>query len=172
MIRACSFILLLLPAVAYTQVYRNAVYAELGGAGLAYSVGYERHFGAQRAFVARAGVSAVWLVEANTREQLRLQALPVGFSWLYGRRAHRLELGLGLTAAFAQSNLDTREGSLDTYSFLAAVATVGYRYQPLSSRWFARVALTPLYGGARFDPLSTGGFMPWLSLGGGYRFGS
>jgi hypothetical protein len=157
------------PAVSFAQQFQGAVFFELGGPGLAYSVGLEKTIGQKERFAARVGLSTVLLIEENTRERLSWWAIPIGASWLVGKRAHKLELGLGITTCFARSNLDEQEGNYQTYNFIAPFATVGYRYEPVSKRWFARISATPIYGGSKFDPFGWS-ISPWGSIGGGWRF--
>lgn len=145
---------------------RNAVHFELGGPGILYSLNYERFFWPQ--FSVRAGLSLFGLRENTTGDALGVFAMPITGQYLLGKGSHHLELGLGLMTGVMWSDLNSYQKT-ETFGLIAATATIGYRYQPPRRGFFFRVALTPLYGGSRFEPLGLP-MTPWGSIGAGYAF--
>lgn len=147
-------------------VARNAVYAELGGPGLLYTVNYER-FLLPRLSV-RAGCSLFGFRESGTGDTLGIFTLPLTTQVLLGGGAHHLELGLGLLTGVMWSALNSHDRT-GHFGLIAATATIGYRYQPPAGGLLLRVALTPFYGGERFEPAGLP-VTPWGSVGAGYVF--
>jgi|AntRauTorcE11897_2_1112592.scaffolds.fasta_scaffold01801_8 hypothetical protein len=134
---------------------KNVIYLELGGNGVGYSFNYERRLGGR--FWGRIGAS--YFPDAF----LDLATVPLGVSYLFGKNSSFLELGLGTTLAYAES-----EGLFDSQDeqvFGAALnATIGHRLQPPGSSFFWRIAFTPL-----FSPVA-GKFLPTGGLSLGYSF--
>lgn len=145
---------------------RNAVYAELGGPGLLYTINYERFF-LPRLSV-RAGFSLFGFRESGTGDTLGIFTLPLTAQYLVGSGSHHLELGLGLITGVMWSDLNSFDRT-EHFGLIAATATVGYRYQPPAGGLLLRVALTPFYGGERFEPAGLP-VTPWGSVGAGYAF--
>lgn len=145
---------------------RNAVHFELGGPGILYSLNYERFFLPQ--FSVRAGLSLFGLRENTTGDNLGVFTVPITGQYLVGKGSHHLELGLGLMTGVLWSDLNSYNKT-ETFGLIAATATIGYRYQPPRTGFLFRVALTPLYGGSRFEPLGLP-VTPWGAIGAGYAF--
>lgn len=154
------------PQKSISSEPRHAVYLELGGPGMLYSLNYEHFIGRQ--FSIRGGLSLFGLRENTTGDTLGGFAVPVTGQYLLGRGAHHLELGLGLMTGVLWSDLNSYRKS-ESFGLIAATATVGYRYQPPRQGFLFRVALTPLYGGSRFEPLGLP-ITPWGSISAGYAF--
>lgn len=145
---------------------RNAVHAELGGPGLLYTVSYERFVLPELSV--RAGFSLFGFREGGTGDTLGVFTLPLTAQYLVGRGSHHLELGLGLITGVLWSDLNSFDRT-ERFGLIAATATVGYRYQPPAGGLVLRVALTPFFGGARFEPAGLP-VMPWGCVGAGYAF--
>lgn len=145
---------------------RNATYFEVGGPGILYSLNYERFILPQ--FSVRAGVSLFGLHENTTGDTLGVFAVPITGQYLVGKGSHHLELGMGILTGVMWSDLNSYQKT-ESFGLIAATATIGYRYQPPRQGFLFRVALTPLYGGSRFEPLGLP-VTPWGSISAGYAF--
>jgi hypothetical protein len=130
---------------------RNAVYFELGGNAILYSVNYERRL--NDTWSGRAGfmiVSASGIDEDTGDEvDVSLAIIPVMANALVGRGTHRLELGIGPLFAIGGGQIeDTELGEVDEFSAagLAGVtSTFGYRRQPRDGGFIFRASLNPFY---------------------------
>lgn len=128
---------------------RNAIYTELLGPGILYSVNYE--FRPVRMLSLRAGFSiwrlpTFWLFIDGW---LRFNGFPLTASYLLGQGSHSLEIGGGIMPVnveiegeevFFGSEI---EGS---GSLILGTGIFGYRYQP-SKGAFIKCAATPLFSG-------------------------
>jgi hypothetical protein len=121
---------------------RNAVYVELIGNGLLYSVNYDRmltdHLSAR--------VGASYLGARTDTESASLATFPVMINYLTGARSnHHFEAGAGVTllTASAEDLDDFEEAGFDG---IAGTATLGYRYQRPQGGFVFRSGLTPFFG--------------------------
>lgn len=131
----------------------NAVYLELLGNGIFYSINYDRRFG--DAFGARAGLGGVG----------NAGAVPITLNYLLGGTRHHLELGIGPLIVYGPETFEDEQGDLVTGATTLAVlgtGTFGYRFQPDTGGFVFRIGLTPFF--------STGGILPWAGLSLGYAF--
>lgn len=120
-----------------TRIFKNLVFAELGGNGGIYSLNYERRFKLtdQWSMTARIGYSAIPAGSGSngaTFSHYRdFQTIPLSASLLHGK-INMLELGIGYTPLIiTESHL--------LYDFRNYVApSVGYRYQNWSRHFIFR----------------------------------
>jgi hypothetical protein len=145
----------------------NAVYLELLGNGLVYSINYERRLPAWNLGLrAGAGFFTDRISSASGSGNLVLVSFPLVASYYLGPPRHKLELGLGATILYVGASSDSTgtryEGSVSGLG-VAATAVIGYRYIPSHSG---------LTLGAGFTPLlrATKGFLPWGGVSAGYAF--
>lgn len=149
--------LLLIPLALQAQTQavpaRDAVYVELLGNGVLYTVNYDRRFTDN--LTGRVGLGVFGGV-----------AVPVMANYLFGEGRGRLELGGGVELIGASDvdfgDLDEQEEVRDSDA-LVGTATVGYRYQPATGGFVFRIGLTPLF--------SLDGGLPWLGISFGHAFG-
>ncbi|WP_022836174.1 hypothetical protein [Salisaeta longa] len=141
---------------AQAQSAKNAIYTEVAGNSLLYSVNYDRRFSDKisgRLGVMTAGASGV-----------SLTAFPLMGNYLLGSGSHRLELGLGPQIFLV--SIDGGSGDLAGFdeegTAIAGTATIGYRYQPMDGGFLFRIGFTPSF--------SQFGFLPWAGLSLGYAF--
>jgi hypothetical protein len=154
---AGALLLVTIPGAATAQEAvvsaRNAVYLELGGNGIAYSVNYDRRFG--NVWTGRAGFmifEASGIDESTGNEvDVSIAIIPVMANALVGKGTHRLELGIGPLFAMAGGDIeDANVGEVDEFSSagLAGVTgTFGYRRQPADGGFVFRASLVPFYSG-------------------------
>lgn len=146
---------------------RNAIFAEVLGNGLLYSINYERMVPDWNIGL-RAGASfiAYQVSDASGSGALRLISFPIVASYYWGTTAHKLQLGLGATIlSFAASTDSTGtkfSGDVDGLG-VAATAVVGYRYWPYEHGISFGIGFTPLLR-------TTKGLLPWGGADFGYAF--
>jgi hypothetical protein len=130
----------------------NALFFEVGGQGILYSVNYDRLLGPH------ASVHAGYTPFGGGE-----YVLPAGISYLSSGN-HRLELGAGLSYL----NVHESEFSIGIRRGLFGTAVFGYRYQPREGGFMFRVGFTPLIGA--FANTRIGPVLPWFGLSTGYCF--
>jgi hypothetical protein len=155
----------LLPVREPPRTAFNALYVELLGAGVIYSLNYDRMFGD---FSARVGVGyysssdRAYSSDGRTYDVANsFLAVPLSVSYLgIGSKQHIFELGAGLTVyRYRGSRPDIFFDTSDGDTGVIGVGTIGYRLQPLNGGFFLRAGVNPLLGARRFLPL------PYISLG-------
>jgi len=152
---------------------KNAIYAEGLGAGIFYSVNYERVFGD---FSGRVGFGYVSLSASETSADgtsgstasATFLAVPLTVSYLgIGSQTNMFEVGGGATILNVGANgsafdVDSSShGSGSTTVVLGNVIT-GYRLQPPNGGFFLRTGINTLLGGSKLPVLP----WPYLALGG------
>ena len=135
----------------------NALYVELLGPGLLYSVDYDRAFGD---LSARIGIGYLSGTSSS------FVAVPLTISYLgLGSKKHMFEIGAGVAIWNFSANyslLGANSNSSTSATIVAATGILGYRYQPPNGGFFLRVGLSPL--------IFQSGFIPWPHLGLGATF--
>ena len=135
----------------------NAVYLELGGNGLLYSLNYDRLLTPRVA----ARVGFMGLGAATDSVSGGVIAAPLMVSYLFGEGNSHFETGLGVMLAAGAID---EVGELEDEGFSGAIgtATVGYRYQRPGGGFVFRAGVTPLF--------DTSGIAPWVGISLGYGF--
>jgi hypothetical protein len=135
----------------------NAVYLELAGNGLLYSLNYDRLLAPKIA--ARVGVMG--LGAASDTSSAAVLAAPLMVSYLFGEGNSHFETGIGVM--LAAGAVDEVEGFEDeSFSGAVGTATVGYRYRRPGGGFVFRAGVTPFF--------NTSGIGPWIGLSFGYGF--
>ena len=133
----------------------QALYAELYGRGLIYSLNYDRRFSKK---LTGLGFSAGFGALAIEGEGFI--AIPLSINYLAGNKGRYFEAGAGVTFANAGSigfnDLSSGDG------VVLATATLGYRRQPVNGGLNFRAGLNFIAGG--------GVFIPYPYVGLGYNF--
>ncbi len=134
---------------------KNAVYIELLGNGVIYSLNYDRiiatvaekhHLGVRVGFT---------LLPVDTLEIRYPLIFPVTANYLFGPREHKLEVGLGVAPKLQF------DPEYDVSGRLSFAASLAYRYVGYENDFHFRIGFTPVF----FD-----GFKPWLGLSLGRAF--
>jgi hypothetical protein len=152
------------PSISTPHAY-NAVFAELLGNGLIYSINFE-HFIWPIPIGIRAGASffTYAVSDVSGSGNLTLLTFPVTASYYWGTLRHKLQLGLGATILYTSASTDSTGITYGSTGLgIAATAIIGYRYLP--------VGRGVTFGGG-FTPLlrASQGFLPWGGLNAGYIF--
>ena len=142
---------------------RNAIYGSFGGAGLFYSLTYERNVWARDKFSAavRGGLGASFSSTLFPHEF----NIPLGVSFLYGKRKGHLDLSLSLSNYFLDQYDYSSDKSSTEYRLLY-VPSVTYRYQKKEGGLLVRAGLCTVINP---NPITTT-FVPWLDVSLGWAF--
>lgn len=111
---------------------RKSMFLEIAGSGGLGSVNYEKLFYQKNKteFTWRAGLS-IAPIDKNNGTGI---VFPLMVHSIIGKSAHKIEFGLG------QGITITTKGSF----FALTTASIGYRFQSQTKKWFYRVTYTPL----------------------------
>lgn len=151
------------PKIGGSDKVDNHVMLSLGGAGLYYSLSFERDLyrTAKMTFGGKAGLgtslsSVIFPNEFN---------IPLGIYGRYGESAHKLELSLSGTLYFL-SQYDYQEDKTSKEVRMPLIPSLAYRYGKTEGGPVVRLAFTPIIN---FNPTYTT-LMPWGEISVGYSF--
>lgn len=166
---AIAVLVAMAPSGARAQAARtanNAVYLELGGNGLLYSLNYERVLPSDVAFRGGFGYLSVSATAGDGSGNASVLMIPLTFSYLgIGGGSARFELGAGAT--FARFSASASSGFGDDIKAGAFVPVptgiVALRLAPPGGGFNFKLAYTPFWNGDI-------GFFHWggLALGAGF----
>ena len=130
----------------YGQSAAKAVYAEIGGPGLA-SANFDMRFQPREdGFGFRVGVGGFAIDGAN------ILTVPVGINYLIGKdQKNYFEIGAGFTYINAKDTYAS-----DNFSSSFGNLTLGYRLAPANGGFFFKAAITPVFGSGFFIPYYAG----------------
>ena len=154
------------PPVVPPRTASNAIFAEVLGNGLLYSVNYERIIDSWNIGLRAGGSYFTYPVSSYGRSgNLKLATFPLVASYYVGTPRHKLQLGLGATILYLGVSTDSTgtkfEGERSGFG-VAGTAVIGYRYLPPDRGFSFGVGFTPL--------LRTSSFLPWGGANAGYVF--
>ncbi|MEL6342159.1 MAG: hypothetical protein AAFV53_03440 [Myxococcota bacterium] len=161
-----SLLLLCSAAWAQPDSTANAVYLELGGNAIVYSLNAERRLHPNLAI--STGFGSAGFYEPTTEGRFGWALNPWRVHGLLGRGAHHLEATLGVTWGLARGDMN-QPGTPTNFWVLNATSGVGYRYQPNDGGLVVRAMFTPHYGGERFSPLGAA-LQPWAGVSVGWAW--
>jgi hypothetical protein len=146
---------------------RDAVYFEVLGNGLLYSINYERYF-PRYDLGLRGGASFITykVSSASGSGNLTLASWPLVVSYYWGSPRHKVQLGLGATVLYFDASSDstgTKFEGAGTGLGVAATGVIGYRYMPKNGGFTFGAGFTPLLR-------ATKGFLPWGGANVGFAF--
>jgi hypothetical protein len=153
-------LLSLLPLLSTAQdtlpsptVKRNTVYVEAFGQGIYNSLSYDRLYRTNHKIKTsvNAGITLVPITDYF------VVATPVAYNFLFGKKSHHLELGLGFTAMYTKAKLDWSRIVFDDFSDQSPSSLldyyrgysyyispkIGYRFQQAKGGFFMVVNFTP-----------------------------
>jgi hypothetical protein len=152
------------PPPADEREANNALYLELLGAALFYSVNYDRRIGD---LALRGGLTYFSVSSGVNADGESASASWIGFplSVMYniGSLKHSFEVGAGVTIHHVSGSVNTLGvESSDSATMVLGHAILGYRFQPPQTGFFLRAGLSPIIG--------SGVFLPWPHVGLGATF--
>lgn len=143
--------------------FKNAVYASFGGAGIYYSLMYERTVWASGKYrlhlkggIGSSFSPALFPEEVN---------IPLGVGFLYGKAKHHMDASLNLSGYFL-SQYDYISGEESHPLKILWVPSLGYRYQKPEGGLIIRLGISPVM---HFNALMTTA-TPWIDFSVGYGF--
>lgn len=144
---------------------KNALFLELLGNGILYSLNYDRRLNDR--FSLRAGMMYFSIgassSDGSSSSKATVLLVPVLFNVLFGGKNHKFELGAGPLVAYASAEASGIGGSAGGKGVgFAGTSSIGYRYSPADGGFFFRAGLAPL--------ISSKGFLPWPELSFGAAF--
>ncbi len=152
----------------HKRTANNALYVELLGAALFYSLNYDRRIGD---IALRAGIM-YWSVSSSaiapdgslTTASVSWTGIPLSVSYVgIGSKKHSFEIGGGVTIHHFGGSVDTLGvSSSGSATKVLGHLILGYRLQPTDTGFFLRAGLTPIIG--------SGLFLPWPHVGLGATF--
>ncbi|MEM9835292.1 MAG: hypothetical protein AAF828_02240 [Bacteroidota bacterium] len=145
------------------QSFNKAVYLELGGNGILYSLNYDMRLqrGRQDGIGFKVGIGGL-SVNADTDSgsgNAGYLAVPATFNYLLGRKRHALEMGVGATFFYVSAEGDFGDNGEFVDGHGAALLphyNFGYRYQALNDGFTFRLTYTPFIGVSPFVGISFG----------------
>jgi len=146
---------------------KNAVFAEIAGNGLVYSINYER-FIDDTGFGIRAGFSYISLGASAGSASAKTSwlAIPLLANYYVGSANHKLQLGLGVTLLYVTSEASTSDTFGGVSGFVPLpTAAIGYRYIPARGGFNFGIGFTPF-----IIPGGDKSFLPWPGIGLGAVF--
>jgi hypothetical protein len=155
------------PTAGDEENARDAVYFEVLGNGILYSVNYER-FLPRYNLGLRGGASFITykVSSASGSGNLTFATWPLVVSYYWGLPRHKLQLGLGATILYFDASSDSTGTKIEgagTGFGVAATAVIGYRYMPKNGGFTFGAGFTPLLR----DPK---GFLAWGGANAGFAF--
>jgi hypothetical protein len=138
------------PAAEAQRTAHNAIFLELLGNGLIYSVNYERIFDEPEIGI-RAGLSFISLGasagagDTSASSKVTLMTFPVLANYYgVGSKNHKLQLGAGVTFLYASATAGEKS-SVGSFSGFVPAPTlaIGYRYLPEKGGFNFFVGFTP-----------------------------
>jgi hypothetical protein len=138
----------ILPARAQepsTEIARKAIYVEVLGQGLLYSINYDYRI--EEAISLRVGFTR-WSTPFIFIRELTATGVPLTVNYLSGERNSHLEAGIGAVLFHFRARGSWFLSESDTESsgnFVLGTVTLGYRYQPRDGGFVFRIGATPLF---------------------------
>ena len=159
------YLINLLPAQNDSLKFKNSLFAELGGAGVFYSLNYDRAIPIKNRFGLLPGVGAS-LISTYERRDIYI---PIHLKAYYRLKELTFEVGAALTVNprhYFPSYLSFGQDK-QNYTNVALFGQLGLKYD-LSRRLYMGAAFTPLLFDFKEHPYYY--FYPWIALQLGYRF--
>ncbi len=157
------------PQATQTQ---NAIFIELGGNAVLYSLNYDRLLGQDYGFrvgFGYLGVSSGSQNNDGTSASASLLIIPATLNYFLASHSDgkvgssKFELGAGIVLVDLSANVSGGGiGNAFSKSGFGGTATIGYRYQPYDGGVLFRIAFTPVFGSV--------GFLPWAGISFGFTF--
>lgn len=131
------------------QSTAKAVYAELGGPGLA-SFNYDMRFKKQEAGLGFRVGGGGFSLSDGIGSHSGVLSVPVGLNYLIGKdQKNYFEVGAGFTYINGSSKDDF---SSENFSTSFGNLTLGYRLAPAKGGFFFKAQITPVFGSGFFIP--------------------
>jgi len=117
---------------------KNTIYGEAFGQGLGGSISYDRLFNQHRKIMNSHTLGFTFIPKQFEFGDGRYIGGHYSYNFIFGKKSHHLELGLGVTALFVKNF----GGYNSLYTYLTP--KLGYRFQHPTGGLFFRVTATPM----------------------------
>ena len=127
---------------------KNAVFFELLGPGVFYSVNYDRRISK---YLSLRGGFTTWslhgiLLAMLGIERLSMTAFPIMVNYMTGpMKSNHFEIGAGVMPSFVSGKAFFTEEATSSATVLLGISSIGYRYQRPKRGFFFRADITPLF---------------------------
>lgn len=132
--------------IGITQpIVRNTLYGEAFGQGFCWSLNYDRLLNTDKKVMNSVTTGLVYVPTSLGFGGGVYYGIPVSYNWLVGKKSHRLEMGVGLTALFHKEV--ARGWSTpyeESYFFGYLTPKIGYRFQRPRGGLFFRATASPM----------------------------
>lgn len=147
----------------HTNAVQNHTYFSFGGAGVYYSLIYERQLIYRNSYSAgvKAGIGTDFS-PASFPDEFNI---PVGGYFLYGKRNSHLDVSFCFTNYFLQQYDYDDDRNYNEYKLLL-VPSIAYRYQKNSGGFLARIGFSTVF---YFNDVSNT-VSPWIDVSLGWSF--
>ena len=162
-------VLLFIFTSSYSQselIKKNSVSFELAGAGLFYSVNYDRLILVDEKIRFSITTGFWYIPQIETISDFQSFAgATIGFNTLFGKKTHFAEFGFG----FSYINMRQENGHMFHTTYIPV--RIGYRYQKDEGGLFLRASFMPIFENYQnIDVKVLAVFTPYLALAVGYSF--
>lgn len=119
---------------------RNTIHAEAFGQGFCWSLDYDRLFNTEKRIINSFTVGLVYVPKSIQFGEGTYYGIPISYNWLFGKKNHHLELGIGLTSLVVRKEYGDPVVSLSSYTYLTP--KIAYRYQRHQGGLFFKATAT------------------------------
>ena len=122
------------------DIARNSIFAEAFGQGFCWSVNYDRLLNVDRKVKNSYSIGVVYVPKSVGFGDGTYYGIPFSYNWLFGKKNHHLELGVGVTSLIVDPYWAHNVTSYYTYM----TPKIGYRYQRSQGGLFFRATATSM----------------------------
>ncbi len=142
-------------------IEKNTIYAEAFGQGFCWSMNYDRLINTHKKVYNSFTVGVVYVPKQIQFGDGSYFGVPVSYNWLFGKKSHHLELGVGITGLASKSDYGLTTIN-NFYTYLTP--KIGYRFQRPQGGLFLKVTATPMIDLVSFRSQGANGSMRISSL--------
>ncbi len=153
----------------YHTPKRNTIYVEAFGQGIYNSLSFDRLYRLDKKVKSSLTVGVTLIPLLNKPDHLLVVGMPVSYNWLFGKKDHHFELGIGLTALNITEKFDDNSTSTWSIFYMYMTPKFSYRYQRTDGGLFFRVSFTPPVGLMEKDTFGSESYFPYANTPFGYR---
>lgn len=123
----------------------RTIYAEVFGQGLNGSLNFDKKINLDRRVHNSYSLGVVFVPKAEGFGDGAYFGIPVSYNYIFGKKSHHLELGIGFTVQLVDYAGNGRTGFPDImYTYINP--KISYRYQPAGGGLFFRLTATSFVG--------------------------
>ena len=123
---------------------KNTIYAEAFGQGFCWSLNYDRLLNTDKKVFNSFTAGVVYVPNQIQFGDGSYFGVPVSYNWLFGKKSHHLELGVGITGMAVKSDFGLFGLSTTNHFYTYLTPKIGYRFQRPQGGLFLKVTATPM----------------------------